>query len=332
MKRSKWLMMGLTGVLATSMLLSGCGGAKSADGGKQIVLKTAELQPEDYPTTMALKEMAKLLDERTKGRIKMQIYAGGQLGGEKETIEMTQAGAIAINRDSTSPLVSFVPKMGVFSMPYLFRDEDHLWKVLEGPIGKEMLKELEGGGLVGLAYYDSGARSFYSRTKAINTPEDAKGQKIRVQQSNIFVDTVNVLGASATPMGYGEVYTSLQTGIIDGAENNPPSLYSSKHFEACKFYSLDEHAMVPEVLVMSKKIWDTLSPEDQKIVQQAATDSVAYERKSWKEYTEKSLKELEAKGVKIAKVDKEPFRKAVLPMYEKYPEYKDIISRIQAVK
>ncbi len=217
-------------------------------------------------------------------------------------------------------------------MPFVFRDADHLWKVLEGSLGKELLKDLEKDDMVGLSYYDSGARSFYTKDKPINTPADAKGQKIRVLQSNIFVDFAEAVGASATPMGYGEVYSALQTGIIDGAENNPPSLWAMKHYESCKYFALDEHMMVPEVVVISKKIWDTLSPEDQKIVAQAALESSAYEKKLWAEYSDQALKELAAQGVVISKPDKEPFRKAVASMYDKYPEYKETISQIQAVK
>lgn len=335
MKKSKLITSCVLGLFMGTALLTGCGSSSSkapSTEKKEILLKAADNQPEDYPTTMALKEMARLLSDRTQGRIKMQVYAGGQLGGEKESIEMTQMGTIAINRVSTAPLVSFVPKMGVFSMPFLFRDSDHFWKVLDGAVGKDLLKSLETNNLVGLGYYDSGARSFYTKGKAINTAEDAKGQKIRVQQSKIFVDLINSLGASATPMGYGEVYSGLQTGIIDGAENNPPSFWTTKHYEVCKFYVLDEHAMVPEAIIMSKKVWDTLSPEDQKIVAQAAADSVGYEKKLWTEFTEKSLKELADKGVIISKPDKESFRKAVAPMYEKYPEYKEVIAQIQAVK
>ena len=336
MKNRKWWILGVVLIFVVSAVLAGCGSSSPAPAPaaekKVIILKAAEIQPEDYPTTNGLKYMAKLLDERSQGRIKMQVYPGGQLGGEKETIEMTQLGTIAINRVNSAPMVGFVPKMGVFSMPFIFRDSDHLWKVLDGAVGQDMLKELEKSNLVGLAYYDSGARSFYSKTKAINTPEDAKGQKLRVQQSKIFVDLVNALGGSATPMGYGEVYSGLQSGIIDGAENNPPSLWSSKHYEVAKFYSLDEHSMVPEVLFMSKKVFDSLSPEDQKLVKQAAAESVVYQKKLWAEYTEKSLKELEAKGVAIKKIDKAPFQKAVEPMYDKYPEYKDVIGQIKAVK
>lgn len=328
----KSLAMGVLCIFAASALMTGCGSSTSAPAKKEIILKAADNQPDDYPTTMGLKYMAKVLEEKSQGRIKMQVYGGAQLGGEKETIEMTQMGTIAINRVNVAPMVGFNPKMGVFSMPFLFRDADHLWKVLEGSIGKDMAKQLESSNLIGLTYYDSGARSFYTKSKPINTPEDAKGQKIRVQQSKIFLDTVNALGASATPMGYGEVYSGLQTGIIDGAENNPPSLWAMKHYEVCKYFALDEHSMVPEILIMSKKVWDTLSPEDQKLIMEAAAESSVYQKKLWADYTAKALKDLEAKGVVISKPDKEPFRKAVAPLYEKYPEYKDVVSQIQAVQ
>ncbi|MDR3593164.1 MAG: TRAP transporter substrate-binding protein, partial [Negativicutes bacterium] len=280
----------------------------------------------------ALKQMGKLLEERSKGRIKMQVYAGAQLGQEKETIEMTQMGTVALSRVNTAPLVGFVPQMGVFSMPYLFRDADHFWKVLEGPVGAQMAKELEKSNLVGLAWIDSGARSFYTRNTPIDSPAQAKGQKIRVQQSKIFVDMINSLGASATPMDYGEVYSGLQTGLVDGAENNPPSLWAMKHYESAKYFSLDEHARVPEMIIMSKKVWDSLSPDDQKLVKQAAIDAGVFERELWAKYTEESMKNLAAKGVVISRPDKEAFRKAVEPMYQKYPEYKEVIAQIQAVK
>lgn len=331
----KYLVVLLVVCLAVTVLLSGCGSSSNnqqASAQKEIVLKAADIQPEDYPTVQALKYMGKLLEERSKGHIKMQVYAGAQLGQEKETIEMTQMGTVAISRVNTAPLVGFVPKMGVFSMPYLFRDADHFWKVLDGQIGTQMVKELEKSNLVGLAWIDSGARSFYTKGAPINNPSDAKGQKIRVQQSKIFVDMINSLGASATPMDYGEVYSGLQTGLIDGAENNPPSLWAMKHYEVAKYFSLDEHARVPEMIIMSKKVWDTLSPDDQKLVKQAAIEAGLYERDLWAKYTDESMKNLQAKGVTISKPDKEAFRKAVEPMYEKFPEYKDIVSQIRAVQ
>ncbi len=332
MTKKYWVYLLVTCFVITGVL-SGCGSSAPAPAAqKEIVLKAADVQPEDYPTVQALKYMGKLLDERSKGRIKMQVYAGAQLGQEKETIEMTQMGTVALSRVSTSPLVGFVPAMGVFSMPYLFRDADHFWKVLEGPVGAQMTKELEKSNMVGLAWIDSGARSFYTRNTPIDSPAQAKGQKIRVQQSKIFVDMINSLGASATPMDYGEVYSGLQTGLVDGAENNPPSLWAMKHYESAKYFALDEHARVPEMIIFSKKVWDTLSPDDQKLVKQAAVEAGVYERDLWAKYTEQSMKNLEAKGVIISKPDKEAFRKAVEPMYQKYPEYKDVIAQIQAVK
>jgi tripartite ATP-independent transporter DctP family solute receptor len=333
MRMNKWITLGILLGLLVTLVAAGCNsGPKAPAAPSQIVLKAADIQPEDYPTIMGMKYMAKLLDERTSGRIKMQVYGGAQLGQEKETIEMTQAGTIAFNRINASPLVSFSSAMGVYSMPYLFRDEDHLWKVLNGPTGKGLLKGMESSNLVGLAYYDSGARSFYTKGKPIKTLADMKGMKIRVQQSKIFVDLVNTLGGSATPMNYGEIYSGLQTGIIDGAENNPPSLWTSKHYEVAKYYSLDEHSMVPEVLLISKKVWDGLSANDQKLIAQAAQDSVAEQRKLWNELVQKSMNELVAKGTVIIKPDKAPFQKAVQPVYAKYPEYKELISQIQAVK
>jgi len=324
---------GILAVFLVALLATGCdSGPKAPAAPSQILLKAADIQPEDYPTTMGMKYMAKLLDERTNGRIKVQVYGGAQLGQEKETIEMTQAGTIAFNRINAAPLVGFSAPMGVYSMPYLFRDEDHLWKVLEGPVGKGLLKGMETSNLVGLAYYDNGTRSFYTRGKPIKTLADMKGMKIRVQQSKIFVELVNSLGASATPMNYGEVYSGLQTGIIDGAENNAPSFWTSKHFEVAKYYSLDEHSRLPEVLLISKKVWDGLSPADQKLIAQAAQDSVAEQRKLWNAFDQKSMSELVAHGTVIIKPDKAPFQKAVQPVYAKYPEYKELISQIQAVK
>ncbi|MEN6414665.1 MAG: TRAP transporter substrate-binding protein [Veillonellales bacterium] len=332
MKKYQWISLLVLSMFAVSVMLTGCGSSSSTAQKKTIVLKAADNQIDTYPTVMGLKYMAKLLDERTQGRITMQVYSGGQLGGEKETIEMTQMGTIGVNRISTGSLAGFDSKLTALTMPFVFRDADHLWKVLNGDIGKELLNDLNKDGIIGLTYYDSGARSFYTKNKAIDTVEAAKGQKLRVLQSKIFVDFVDTLGASATPMGYAEVYSGLQTGLIDGAENNPPSLWAMKHYESCKYFALDEHMMVPEVVVISKKIWDTLSPEDQQIVRQAAVESTEYQKKAWADYTDQALKDLAERGVVISKPDKEPFRKAVSSMYEKYPEYKEIISRIQAVQ
>jgi len=331
MRKKHWIALLILTVFLTSFITAGCG--SSASGTKEkIALKAADNQPDGYPTVEGLRHMAKLLNERTQGRITMDVYPGGQLGGEKETIEMVQSGTLAVNRISTGSLAGFNSKLTAYTLPFVFRDATHMWKVLDGKVGQDLLRDLEKDGLVGLTYYDAGARSFYTKSKPINSPAEAKGQKIRVLQSKIFVDLVDALEASATPMGFGEVYSALQTGLIDGAENNPPSLWAMKHYEVCKYFALDEHMMIPEVVIISKKVWDKLSPEDQKIVAQAAMESSQVEKKLWIEYTEQALKELIAKGVVISKPDKEPFRKAVTPMYEKYPQYKDIITQIQAVQ
>jgi tripartite ATP-independent transporter DctP family solute receptor len=335
--RMKCIIPGILAALFIAIFSFGCSSKSSSSSTgpaapSQIILKAADNQPEGYPTIMALKYMSKILAERSNGRIKMDVYSGAALGQEKETVEMTQNGTIAINRVNTAPLLNFSPQMGVFSMPFLFRDEEHLWKVLDGPIGKGLLKGLEQSSLVGLAYFDSGARSFYTKGKPIKTLADMKGLKIRVQPTKVFIDLVNTLGASATPMNYGEVYTGLQSGIIDGAENNPPSLWSSKHYEVAKYYSLDEHSRVPEVLLMSKKVWDGLSPDDQKLLVQAAQDTVVEHKKLWHEYVQKSLNDLKATGVVFLTPEKPAFQKAVQPVYGKYPEYAGLISQIQAIK
>lgn len=331
MRKKHWIALFILTLFVTSLLAAGCGSSPS--GAKEkITLKAADNQVDGYPTVEGLKHMAKLLKERTQGRITLDVYPGGQLGGEKETIEMVQAGTLAVNRISTGSLAGFNSKLTAFTLPFVFRDAAHMWKVLDGKVGQDLLKDLEKDGMVGLTYYDAGARSFYTKNKPINSPADAKGQKLRVLQSKIFVDLADSLEASATPMGFAEVYSALQTGLIDGAENNPPSLWAMKHYEACKYFALDEHMMIPEVVVISKKVWDKLSPEDQKIVAQAAAESSQVEKKLWTEYTDQALKDLAAKGVIISRPDKEPFRKAVTPMYEKYPQYKDIISQIQAVQ
>jgi tripartite ATP-independent transporter DctP family solute receptor len=331
MRKIHWIALFILTVFAISSLVAGCGSSTSAPKEK-LTLKAADNPPDGYPTVEGLKHMSKLLKERTQGRFTMDVFPGGQLGAEKETIEMVQAGTLAVNRISTGSLAGFNSKLTAYTLPFVFRDAAHMWKVLDGKVGQDLLKDLEKDGLVGLAYYDAGARSFYTKNKPINSPADAKGQKIRVLQSNIFVDLADALGASATPMGFAEVYSALQTGLIDGAENNPPSLWAMKHYESSKYFALDEHMMIPEVVIISKKVWDKLSPEDQKIVAQAAAESSQVEKKLWNEYTDQALKELAAKGVVISKPDKEPFRKAVAPMYEKYPQYKDIITQIQAVQ
>ncbi|MDX8502573.1 TRAP transporter substrate-binding protein [Mesorhizobium sp. VK4C] len=301
----------------------------------ETVLRSSDTHPDGYPTVEAVKYMGELIKQRTNGRYSIEVYHSAQLGEEKDTIEQTQTGVIDLNRVSMGPFNGIVPETAVPSLPYMFRSVEHMRHVMDGPVGDQILKAFEAHDLVGLAFYDSGARSFYNTKKDITSIADLKGMKFRVIQSDVFVDMVNALGANATPMAYGEVYSALQTGVIDGAENNWPSFESAKHYEVAKHYTLDQHQIVPEVLVMSKASWDKLSPEDQAIVRQAAKDSVVKMRELWDAQEKKSRDIVEKAGVKVSEIDKQPLIDAMKPVYDKYlstPELKDLAARIQAAK
>ncbi|RWB70379.1 MAG: TRAP transporter substrate-binding protein [Mesorhizobium sp.] len=301
----------------------------------ETVLRSSDTHPDGYPTVEAVKYMGELIKQRTNGRYSIEVYHSAQLGEEKDTIEQTQSGVIDLDRVSMGPFNGIVPETAVPSLPYIFRSVDHMRHVMDGPIGDQILKAFEAHNLVGLAFYDSGARSFYNTKKDIASIADLKGMKFRVIQSDVFVDMVNALGANATPMAYGEVYSALQTGVIDGAENNWPSFESAKHYEVAKHYTLDQHQIVPEVLVMSKASWDKLAPKDQAIVRQAAKDSVIKMRELWDAQEKKSRDIVEKAGVKVSEIDKQPLIDAMKPVYDKYlstPELKDLAARIQATK
>ena len=299
------------------------------------VLRSADTHPDGYPTVEAVKYMGDLIKQRTNGRYSVEVYHSAQLGEEKDTIEQTQTGVIDLNRVSMGPFNGIVPETAVPSLPYMFRSVEQMRHVMDGPVGDDILKAFEAHDLVGLAFYDSGARSFYNTKKDITSIADLKGMKFRVIQSDVFVDMVNALGANATPMAYGEVYSALETGVIDGAENNWPSFESAKHYEVAKHYTTDQHQIVPEVLVMSKASWDKLTPEDQAIVRQAAKDSVVKMRELWDAQEKKSRDLVEKAGVKVSEIDKQPLIDAMKPVYDKYlstPELKDLAARIQATK
>ncbi|MAB00716.1 MAG: C4-dicarboxylate ABC transporter [Stappia sp.] len=306
--------------------------AQAAD----MVLRSSDTHPDGYPTVEAVKHMGKLLEERTDGRLGIEVFHSAQLGQEKDTIEQTQFGVIDMNRVSLGPFNNIIEETQVPSLPYIFRSTEHMHKVMDGPVGEEILAAFADHDLIGLAFYDGGSRSFYNSEKPIKSMDDLSGMKFRVMQSDLFVDMVGALGANATPMPYGEVYSSIQTGVIDGAENNWPSYESSGHFEVAKYYTLDQHLIVPEVLVMSKKTWDKLSEEDQKIVRQAAKDSVPHMRKLWAEREAASEAKVRESGVEvITEIDKTPFIEAMKPVYEKYvtsDKLKDLVARIQATK
>ena len=321
----------------TTTLLAGAvalasGGAIAQDS---HVFKAADTHAADYPTVVAVEHMGKLLSDWTGGRLSIQTFPGRQLGEEKDTIQQTIIGAIDINRVNLAPLNNVVPETAIPSLPYIFRSIDHMHRVMDGQIGQEILASFEPHGLIGLAFYDSGARSFYNTQRPIRSPEDLAGLRIRVQNSDLFVGMVEALGANATPMEFGQVYDALRSGVIDGAENNWPSYESTRHFEVAGHYTLDQHSMSPEVLVMSKASWDRLSEADQALVAKAAALSVPVMRASWNERVEASRAAVIANGNEIVEeVDKQPFIDAMAPVYEQFvttPELQDLVDRIQAL-
>lgn len=294
--------------------LSGCG-KKSPD---VKVLKLAHGLDTNHPVHKAMVFMAEKVAEKSAGRFQMDIYPSEQLGSERECIEQLQIGALDMTKTSSSPLESFIPHVKVLGLPYLFRDSQHYWRVLLGPIGRELLAAGQNVGLKGLCFYDAGARSFYTRNRLVNTPADLAGMKIRVQKSNMAIKMIEAMGASATPIDWGELYTSLQQGVVDGAENNPPSFYTSLHYEICKYYILDEHTRPPDVLLISTVVWNKLSPEFQAILQQAAGESVAFQRQLWAQKEKENLQHVEKAGVTIIRPDKKPFRDAVKSMWDEF--------------
>jgi tripartite ATP-independent transporter DctP family solute receptor len=287
---------------------------------------------DDYPTVAAVKHMSELLEKRSNGKYKIKVFNKSALGSEKETLDQVKIGALEMNRVNISALNSICPKTLVPTMPFLFDSIAHMRKSLDGPIGEEILTGCEKEGLVGLAFYDSGARSIYAK-KPVKTLADAKGLKIRVQQSDLWVALVSAMGANATPMPAGEVFTALKTGLIDAAENNIPSYDGFKHYEAVKFYSRTEHSMAPEMLVMSKAIYDKLSKADQDLFRTTAKESVAFQRKKWDEQEAKSLEVVTKGGAQIvADVDKASFRAAMTPVYAKFISTPDLQRLVKAVQ
>ena len=287
----------------------------------------------DYPTTQGLVKIKEIIERETGGRIRVLVRPSAQLGSEKETIELTQMGIIDINRVSCSPMAEFAPEYAVFSLPYMFRDYAHQWAVLDGPIGQRMLAKLEPRRLIGLTYYDSGARSFYNKLKKIETPADLKGLKIRVQKNEVMIDLVKALGGSPDPIAFEEVYSAIQTGRIDGAENNYPSYYTTSHFEVAKEYTLDAHSRIPEIVLFSKKTWDALDDETQNIIRAAAKTSEAHQKKLWKDMVREAEKAVRAAGCKIydpTPEQKKLFEQKVQPLYKKYgADFGDLIQEIK---
>jgi tripartite ATP-independent transporter DctP family solute receptor len=298
--------------------------------------RAADTQSEDYPTVQALQYMGRLIAERSGGRHQIRVFHSRQLGEEKETIEQTRAGAIDLNRTNVALIGTFVPAMNVLAMPFLFRSIEHLQKVLDGPIGNEILNSFEPYGFVGLAFYDSGARSIYNNVRPVRSIADIQGLRLRVQQSELMSDMIKSLGAEPIALPYGQVLTGLATKLIDGAENNWPSFVTTGHYKYAGYYTITEHTMSPEVLVMSQKAWESLSTEDRKIFREAAIRSSRFMREKWKDLEERSRRQAEAAGVTIVTdFDRKPFEAAMAGIYSKAqrdPAAAELIERIRKVE
>lgn len=281
----------------------------------QQPMRLAHGLAENHPVHQAMLRFAELAKQKSNGEIEIKVFANGTLGGERETLEQVQNGVLEMTKASASPLETFAPEYKVFNLPFVFRDKDHFFKVLDGGVGEAILGASKARGFIGLTFYDAGARSFYAK-KAINTPDDLKGLKIRVQQSPTTIKMVQALGAAPTPMAWGEVYPALQSGVVDGAENNVTALTTGRHGEVSKFYSQTEHQMVPDVLVISSAKWDSLKKPQQDALRQAAQESAQYQRKLWADAEKTEAAAAEKLGVKFSRPSKEPFIAKVAPMLD----------------
>lgn len=320
----------LTSVMVISLGLISCG---SDTDSEVTTLRLGHTLDTQHSVHKAMVHFGERLSELSNGAMDVKIYPSSQLGTEREMIELLQIGSLSMTKVSASPLEGFVPAMKIFSIPYIFRDNDHFWKVLNSDVGQGLLAGVEPFRLKGLAYYDAGSRSFYTNNKPVRTPADLAGMKIRVLNSPTAVRTVRELGGAATPVAWGELYTALQQGVVDGAENNPPSYYLSRHYEIARYYSLDEHTSVPDVMLMSLRVWENLTDQQQEWVDKAMQDSVIFQRKAWQESTLDSLARVKADGVEVIYPDKKPFVEAVQPFHESLrgTAVGELISQIKAM-
>jgi len=310
-------------------LFASCG---SGDG--VVRLKMAHALSSTHPVHKAMVFIAQKALAKSDSTLVIEVYPSEQLGNEKEALEKLQLGAIALAKVSSSMLENFVEDYKVFALPYLFKDKEHSWRVLDGPVGKKILASGENIKLKGLIYYDAGFRSFYTTEKPILSPSDLEGLKIRTQQSPMAIKMVEALGGSPTPIAWGELYTSLQQGVVDGAENNEPSLYTSNHYEVCKHYSLDEHTAVPDVVIMNTNVWNGLSEEHKNALMEAAEESVPYQRQLWADFVEESMTKMKAAGLQVYEPDKEPFRQKSQSLWKELEGTKigNLAKEIQAVE
>ncbi|MEN8120980.1 MAG: TRAP transporter substrate-binding protein [Bacteroidota bacterium] len=301
-------------------------------GQKTKVIKLAHGLDISHPVHKAMVFMGEKLKEKSKGKLQIQVYPGNQLGSERECIELLQIGSLGMTKVSSAVMSNFAPDFQVLSFPYIFRDKDHYFKTLDSELGKSLLHKVEKYRIRGLCYYDAGSRSFYTSEKAVRKPEDLDGLKIRVMQSPIAIKMVKAMGGSPTPMASGEIYTAIQQGVVDGAENNPPSYYFSRHYEVAKYYTIDEHASIPDVLLISTGVWKRLDKEEQNWLQEAVDESVIYQRELWAESEQQCLKDAKENGVEIIYPDKEPFVKAVQPLYEELTKDEQIKKLVETIR
>ena len=332
MDRSKRRRIRVTLLLSTAALLAAVTACNRTE--PEIVLRAADDHELSYPTTQGLIRMGELLEEWSDGRIRVRVYPQAQLGSEQETIAKTQVGEIDINRVNINPVTTIAPSLKALALPYIFESAKHMHAVLDGEIGRELLNSLEQAGLIGLGYYDSGQRSFYSSTGPIRDISDLEGLRIRVQKAQIMEDMVRAVGAIPVKMAFEDVYTGLHTGVIQGAENNFPSWVTKGHFEVARFYTLDAHVRVPEIILFSKKSWDKLDSEDRKLIRRAAQESIPYQRRLWEQKVADSIATAEeAECEIITTIDREPFVQAMASVYEEHAAgLMDYVERIRAVE
>src|SRR3979490_735765 len=299
------------------------------------VWKASAVPPLGYPTVEAIVRMGKKLEAQTNGRISIQMYPQMQLGGEKEMIEQAQVGALQIARISVGALGPVIDELNVFNMPFIFRDEQHMRKVIDGPIGAELLEKISANPatrLIALGWMDAGTRNVYSN-RPVTKPSDLKGMKVRMMGNPIFVETMNAVGGNGVAMGFNELYSAMQTGVVDGAENNEPTVLAQNHYQVAKVYSLTGHLITPEMFVFSKRPWEALTPQDQALVKKLSRETQLEQRQLWDEKTAKATEELKARGVQFVPADKEAFFKATQPVRDKYgAKYSALLKRILDTK
>jgi tripartite ATP-independent transporter DctP family solute receptor len=323
---------------AAALGATAVGYARPAAAQAKLVLKASDVHPVGYPTVVAVENMGKKLEQATNGRISVQMYASMQLGGEKEAIEQAQVGAIQLGRVSVGALGPVVDDLNVFNLPFLFRNTAHMEQVIDGPIGQELLAKVTDNPnthLIGLCWMDAGARNMYDTKHPIKNMGDLKGLKVRVMGNPMFVDMMNAIGGNGVAMGYDQVFSALQTGVVDGAENNPPSFYFDNHYQVAKYYTLTEHLIVPEILIFSGPTWAKLDPADQELIKTVGREAQLDERTLWIAKEKDALEKMKAAGIEIDTVsdaDKKALQEAVKPVWDKYGgKYADLIKRIQAV-